>query len=69
MSKITTHIDGEELKVLNGFIMNEGEIFVTDADKLGELKKVRVVIEPSFIKYLVEECDLLEECGINATIW
>lgn len=69
MSKITTHIDGEELKVLHGFIMNEGEVLITDADKLGDFEKVRVVIEPSYIKYLVEECDLLEECGIDATIW
>lgn len=69
MSKITTHIDGEELKVANGFVLNDGEILLSDADQLGDLKKVRVVIEPSLLRYWIEECDLLGQLGIEGTIW
>ena len=69
MSTITTHINGEKVKVLNGFVMNEGEILATDACQLGDLKKVRVIIEPSLLKYWIEECGLLEELGVDDTIW
>lgn len=69
MSAITTHIDGEKLKVLNGFIINDGEVLVSDASRLGDFEKVRVVIEPSLLKYWIEECDLLGELGIDGTIW
>ena len=69
MSIITTSIDGEKLKVVNGFVLNEGEVLVSDADTIGDLKKVRVVIEPSLLKFWIEECGLLEELGIDGTIW
>lgn len=69
MSAITTHIDGEELKVLKGFKLNDGEVLISDSDKMGDLEEVRVVIEPSLLKYWIEECGLLEELGIEGTIW
>lgn len=69
MSKITTHIDGEKLKVLNGFILNEGEVLATDSPKFGDCEKVRVVIEPSLLRYWITECNLLEELGLNVTVW
>lgn len=69
MSVITTHIDGEELKVLKGFKLSDGEVLISDADKMGDLEEVRVVIEPSLLKYWIEECGLLEELGIEGTIW
>ena len=69
MSVITTHIDGEELKVLKGFKLSDGEVLISDADKMGDLEEVRVVIESSLLKYWIEECGLLEELGIEGTIW
>ena len=69
MSVITTHIDGEELKVLKGFKLSDGEVLISDADKMGDLEEVRVVIESSLLKYWIEECGLLEELGIDGTIW
>lgn len=69
MSVITTHIDGEELKVLKGFKLSDGEVLISDSDKMGDLEEVRVVIEPSLLKYWIEECGLLEELGIEGTIW
>ena len=69
MSVITTHIDGEELKVLKGFKLSDGEVLISDADKMGDLEEVRVVIEPSLLKYWIEEYGLLEELGIEGTIW
>lgn len=66
---ITLSIDGEKVKVFKGFKLSTGEILISDADKLGDCEEVRVIIEPSLIKYWVEECNLLEECGIDATVW
>lgn len=69
MSIITTHIDGEELKVLKGFKLSENEVIISDADQLGDLEPIRVVIEPSLIKYWIEERGLLKEVGVEGTIW
>lgn len=65
MSIITTKINGEKLKVLKGFKTNECEILISDSDSIGELEEVRVVIEPSLIRYWLEECDLADEVGVD----
>ena len=62
-----TSIDGEKVKVLKGYKMKDGEILVTDSTIIGE-EETNVIIEPSYIKFLIEERGLLEELGINATI-
>ena len=66
---ITLSIDGEKVKAFKGFKLSTGEILISDADKIGDCEEVRVIIEPSLIKYWVEELNLLEECGIDATVW
>lgn len=69
MSNITTHLDGEKLKVLKGFKLSNNEVLISDCDKFGDCEEIRVVIEPSLIKFWIEEEDLLKELDIDATIW
>ena len=66
---ITLSIDGEKVKVFKGFKLPTNEILISDSDKIEDFEEVRVIIEPSLIKYWVEECNLLEEYGIDATVW
>ena len=62
-------LDGEKLKVLKGFKTDNNEVLISDCDKFGDYPEVRVVIEPSLIKYWITDCGLLEELGIDATVW
>ena len=48
--------------------MDSEEILVTDSTLLGK-EEVVVIIEPSYLRFLIEERGLLEELGIDATIW
>ena len=61
-------INGEKVKVFKGYKMDSEEILVTDSTLLGK-EEVVVIIEPSYLRFLFEERGLLEELGINATIW
>ena len=66
MSTITTHFNGEELIVWNGFKINESEVIIMEeGTKLGGLEEFRVVIEPSLLKYWIEECDLFDKLNID----
>lgn len=69
MSKITTHFNGEELIAWNGFKTNENEVIIMEeGTKLGGLEEFRVVIEPSLLKYWIEECGLLDTLDIDIDI-
>ena len=61
-------INGEKVKVFKGYKMDSEEILVTDSTLLGK-EEVVVIIEPSYLRFLIEERGLLEELGIHATIW
>lgn len=61
-------IDGEKVKELKGYKMEEGSILISDGVLVGK-EEVRVIIEPSLIKFWIEECGLLDELNINATLW
>ena len=73
-----TKLNEEKLKVLTGFKLGD-DILISDSDHMynfdeetgerKEVEKVRVIIEPSLLKFWIEECGLLEELGINGTIW
>ena len=66
MSKITTHLNGEELIVWKGFKTNENEVIIMDEyTKLGNFKEFRVVIEPSLLKFWIAECGLLDKLDID----
>lgn len=47
-------IGGEELIELSGFLI-DGEVLLSDSDKIGDYQKIKVKIEPSMIKFWVEE--------------
>ena len=61
-----------------GFLIN-GSVLVSDSDsmrmanpktgELEELEKINVMFDEGLLKYWIEECGLLDELGINATIW
>lgn len=61
-------ICGEKVKELKGYKMEEGSILISDGEILDK-EKVRVIIEPSLIKYWIEECGLLNELNIDVTLW
>ena len=66
MSTITTSLNGEELMVWKGFKINENEVIIMDEDsKLGDFEEFRVLIEPSLLKFWIEECGLLDELDID----
>ena len=48
---ITISIDGEKVKVFKGFKLPTNEILISDSDKIEDFEEVRVIIEPSLIKY------------------
>lgn len=45
---------GEELVELRGFLI-DGEVLLSDSDKIGDHQKIKVKVEPSMIKFWVEE--------------
>jgi predicted Ser/Thr protein kinase len=70
-------IDGEKLKKLKGFKIGN-EILISDSDSMTttdangnqvKAEEVAVLIEPSLIKYWITDCGLLDELGVNATLW
>ena len=66
MSTRTTSLNGEELMVWKGFKINENEVIIMDEDsKLGDFEEFRVLIEPSLLKFWIEECGLLDELDID----
>ena len=66
MSTITTSLNGEELMVWKGFKINENEVIIMDEDsKLGDFEEFRVLIEPSLLRFWIEECGLLDGLGID----
>lgn len=70
-------LDGKKVKELTGFKLGN-DILISDSDQMwtineetGERKeaeKVRVIIEPSLLRFWIKECNLLEELGIERTI-
>lgn len=48
-------IDGEKTIELNGFKMDNGEILISDSMSIGDCEKVILHIEPSMIKFLIED--------------
>lgn len=45
---------GEKLIELNGFLI-DGEILLSDMDKMGDCQKIKVKVKPSMIKFWIEE--------------
>lgn len=48
-------IDGEKTIELDGFIMDNGEILISDSVSMGDWKKTKIHIEPNMLKFLLEE--------------
>lgn len=47
-------VEGETLIELNGFLIN-GEVLLSDSDKIGDYQKIKVKVEPSLIKFWIED--------------
>lgn len=68
----------ENSKVYKGFLI-DGVIYVSDSDsmrikdvetgKMKEVEQIPVVIEKDLMKFWIEECGLLDELGIDASLW
>lgn len=60
-------IDGETTIELDGFVMDNGEVLISDSDSIGDWKKTKIHITPSILRFLVEqnETDFEKICGIT----
>lgn len=47
-------VEGETLIELNGFLIN-GEVLLSDSDKIGDYQKIKVKVEPILIKFWIED--------------
>jgi len=61
--------DNKEYK---GFLIN-GKVYVSDSDSMRigevEVEQIPVIIEKDLIKFWITNCGLLDELGLNATVW
>jgi len=62
-------IDGEETLELKGFVMDNGEVLISDSDFIGDWKPTVVHITPSMIKFLIEQNERALEKLIGITIF
>lgn len=62
-------IDGETTIELDGFVMDNGEILVSDADKMGDWEKTKIHITPSMARFLIEQNESSIEKMLDVTIW
>lgn len=61
-------IDGEQTIELNGFVMDNGEVLMSDSDSVGEWKKTKVHITPSLLKFWIKENERTIENLLDVTI-
>ena len=61
-------IDGETTIELDGFVMDNGEILISDSDRIGDWKKTKIHVTPSMIKFLVEQNESAIEKLLDITI-
>lgn len=61
-------INNEKTLELDGFIMDNGESIISDSHSIGEWKKTKIHIEPSVLKFLIEENQQLIEQICDVTI-
>lgn len=61
-------IDGEQTIELDGFVMDNGEILISDSDSIGDWKKTKIHVTPSMIKFLVEQNEFAIEKLLDITI-
>jgi hypothetical protein len=45
---------GEKLIELSGFLM-DGEVLLSDSDRMGDYQKIKVKLEPSLLAFWIEE--------------
>lgn len=48
-------IDGEQTIELDGFVMDDGEVLISDSDRIGDWKKTKIHVTPSMLRFLVEQ--------------
>lgn len=60
-------IDGETTIELDGFVMDNGEVLISDSDSIGNWNRTKIHITPSMLRFLVEQSEKTFEeiCGIT----
>lgn len=51
----TISINGEKLIELQGFLISEGEVILSDSDSMSNFKKVKIKFEPSALRFWMKE--------------
>ena len=52
---IMFEIEGEKTIELDGFMLDENNALISDSCQIGDLRKVKIHLEPSMLKFLIEE--------------
>lgn len=59
---------GSEVIKLQGFDIN-GEIVLDDSDRIGDYKKVTVLLPKDYLEFLIKENQILDDLNIDITVW
>ena len=57
-------VDGSKVINLHGFEI-DGEILLSDADRMGNHKKISVVLPEDYLKFLIEDGNLISKLNIE----
>ena len=57
----------EDTFELDGFVMDNGEVIISDSKSIGDWKKTKIHIEPSMLKMLLEDNthSIYEKCDLS----
>ena len=61
-------IDGSDVIKLSGFNIN-GEILLSDSDKIGDYEKVDVLLPKDYLEFLITDRGLLDNLNVEVTVW
>lgn len=61
-------VDGNEVIKLKGFNV-DGEILLSDSDKMGDYEKVDVILPVDYLEFLIKDRGLLDEVNLDITVW
>lgn len=61
-------VDGSEVIKLTGFNM-EGEIVLSDSDRMGDCEKVTVLLPKDYLEFLITDRGILDDLNVNITVW
>ena len=62
-------IDGEQTIEFDGFVMDNGEVLISDSDSIGDWGKTKVHITPSMFKFWLEQNERMVSNLCNVSVY